>query len=478
MHRQRLLEHGFLETAIKGWLISSSPNTPPGDTTPWFSSFWEFLGRYCDHRFGDEWHLSAPLSLDLHAEKSEIPAQVVVNSVHAQNNKLTLPYGTSLFGVKLNSPAPEGDLMMWRGLRVFRPEAALVRVTEAYYRRSPTEAEVVLTAIDEPSELLRRLLEGGHSTVAGRLAGALRRVGRADAADEILSTMRATGHDVRESDPFDHDRPMMPVRLSPAPPLTRRLQRLWASGRQAVLDHFPPPPKVLEPPEAYLATIDDIYEHDAYHSLSIEGYRVSPELIERVASGDWDRSGDANRADRDALAARGYFQAFALVRDSVARVYGQNDPSFVRAAHRDWYRELFAPSVVAGLIEASDLAGYRNNAVFLRGSRHMPPRWTLLRYAMPAVFDLIDEEPHPAVRAILAHWLMGYVHPFPDGNGRIARFSMNALFATVGYPWTVIRVQDRARYLDTLEQASVGGDLVPFVVFIAEQMRWSASQTE
>jgi hypothetical protein len=41
-----------------------------------------------------------------------------------------------------------------------------------------------------------------------------------------------------------------------------------------------------------LRFVDDIYQSDAYHSLSIEGYRVTPELIERVRSGDWNPSSD------------------------------------------------------------------------------------------------------------------------------------------------------------------------------------------
>ena len=45
-------------------------------------------------------------------------------------------------------------------------------------------------------------------------------------------------------------------------------------------------------------------------------------------------------------------------------------------------------------------------------------------------------------RAVL-DWLFGYIHPYPDGNGRMARFLMNAMLASGGYPWTVIRVEDR-----------------------------------
>ena len=43
--------------------------------------------------------------------------------------------------------------------------------------------------------MLGRLLEGGHSVVAGRLAGAFRRVGRAEIADEIMKTMKGAGYE-------------------------------------------------------------------------------------------------------------------------------------------------------------------------------------------------------------------------------------------------------------------------------------------
>src|SRR2546425_12017600 len=58
IHRERLLQNGFLQEVIKGWLISSAPGARDGDSTPWYASFWEFCARYCSERFGDEWHLS------------------------------------------------------------------------------------------------------------------------------------------------------------------------------------------------------------------------------------------------------------------------------------------------------------------------------------------------------------------------------------------------------------------------------------
>jgi Fic family protein len=95
---------------------------------------------------------------------------------------------------------------------------------------------------------------------------------------------------------------------------------------------------------------------------------------------------------------------------------------------------------------------------------------------MPALFDLLEAETEPSVRAVLGHWLFGYIHPYPDGNGRMARFLMNAMLAAGGYPWTVIRVEDRDAYLSALDKASVDNDIVPFAAFIAERARWSMEQ--
>ena len=95
---------------------------------------------------------------------------------------------------------------------------------------------------------------------------------------------------------------------------------------------------------------------------------------------------------------------------------------------------------------------------------------------MPALFDLLESEPEPGVRAVLAHWLFGYVHPYPDGNGRIARFLMNAVLASGGWPWTVVRVEDRAAYLAALDRASIDMDIAPFARFIAERVRSSTEQ--
>lgn len=97
-----------------------------------------------------------------------------------------------------------------------------------------------------------------------------------------------------------------------------------------------------------------------------------------------------DRRNRDALAARGYWQAFQKVKTTVVDIIGGANPGVrARASHSEWYREMFQPCVATGLIQAGALAGYRNDAVYLRTSRYVPPRWEAVRDAIPALFDLL-----------------------------------------------------------------------------------------
>ena len=76
--------------------------------------------------------------------------------------------------------------------------------------------------------------------------------------------------------------------------------------------------------------------------------------------------------------------------------------------------------------------------------------------------------PGPAVRVELGHFLFVFVHPYPDGNGRIGRFLMNLMLTAAGYPWTVVPVERRDTYMAALEAASVRQDIGPFTDFLAE----------
>jgi hypothetical protein len=264
-------------------------------------------------------HVSPEQSLLLHAANTAIPRHIIIYAAHGTNNTLGLPFSMSLYDLKSTMP-PASDRTELDGIRLCTPEAALMKVSAAFLQRNPVEAPVVLAGVRDVSGLLRRMLDDGNSVIAGRLAGAFRKIGRDDAADEIIQTMRAAGFTVRETGPFSPDQVSGISRAAPSP-TARRLESLWDSMRGPVISIFPAPPGLPPDSDAYLRAVDATYQCDAYNSLSIEGYRVSTELVNRVRSGGWDPDRrETDRHSRDALAARGYWQAFQRVRATMEAI--------------------------------------------------------------------------------------------------------------------------------------------------------------
>jgi hypothetical protein len=429
----------------------------------------DFIAGYCTARFGDDWHMSPAYSLLVHAGATALPSQVVVHSLRGGNHVLKLPGDCTLVDMQATDGPWVNQVEIRGGLRVLRLPAALIRVPEAFFQTYATDAQVALAGLSDASDLNRALLAGGHSAVAGRLSGALRAIGRTDLADDILGTMRAAGYTVQESNPFLINPPVLRSTRVPSP-YVHRLELMWRSMREEVLRRFPDAPGLPQDASAYLAAVRENYRADAYHSLSIEGYRVTDELIERVASGAWNPDEHSKDADaRNAMAAHGYWRAFEAVQTSLRRILNAaNSGDVARADHGAWYRALFGPSVEAGILSAADLAGHRSAPVYIKNAVHVPPPREAVREMMPALFDLITEEPSAAVRAVLGHFCFVFIHPYMDGNGRMGRFLMNAMLASGGYPWTIIRVDWRDRYLAALEAASTRSDIGPFAQLLAD----------
>lgn len=465
-NRERLLGHGFIREVVRGWYIAVPPDEQDGDSTSWYTSYWHFCARYLADRYGDTYCISAEQSLLLHAGNQTVPYQLIIRVVKGTNSSTPLPHGTSLFSMKSTLPE-KAQIVEQDGIRMLTLASAMVNCSPAIFTGNTTDVRTALAMAPDASEILGLLLDGGHSTIAGRLAGAFRNIGRDKVADEIVKTMQKAGYDVRENDPFEDN---LPVELSirDKSPYVNRIRLIWHEMREIVIQHFPDAPGLPKDHDKYMKEVEDIYVTDAYHSLSIERYRVTVELIEQVRSGEWNPDeNEADRKQKDAMAARGYWLASQKVRESIKVILMiGNSGQVADEDHGDWYRELFAPSVTSGILKASDLAGYRNDQVYIGGSKHVPLNKDAVRDAMPELFDQLCKEDHAAVRAVLGHFIFVYIHPYMDGNGRMGRFLMNVMLASGGYPWTVIPVEERENYMTALESASVDGDIEPFVKFL------------
>jgi len=128
----------------------------------------------------------------------------------------------------------------------------------------------VALSIADSSLILEKLLDGGHSVVAGRLAVAFKNIGRNDVSKEIVDVMTMVGYRVKEKDCFEKTSSATFPKIEKSP-YVNRLKFMWQEMRQDVLDVFPEVPGIPENKDLYLKELDDIYVADAYHSLSIEG---------------------------------------------------------------------------------------------------------------------------------------------------------------------------------------------------------------
>ena len=477
-HRERLVKAGFIKEVMKGWYIPSRPDEPAGESTSWYASFWAFCASYLESRFAEDWCVSPEQSISLHTGNWTVPRQLLVRSPRGNNKPTGLVHDTSIFDIRLELP-PAADRDVKDGVRVYKLPAALLGCSQAQFAARPTEMRAALAMIPDASDLLSRLLDGGHSTIAGRLAAAFRNIGRDRIADDITGAMQAAGYTVSESDPFN-DRSLVLFSTRETSPYVNRMRMDWARMREEVRGIFPTAPGQPADAAAYLKQVEEIYVNDAYNSLSIEGYKVSAALIEKVRTGNWNP--DTNKGDqehRNALAARGYWQAFQAVEQSIKRVLnGENAGRVADRDHATWYRELFGPSVTAGILRAADLAGYRNGPVYIRRSMHTPPSIEAVRELMPALFELLQQETEGSVRVVLGHFMFVYIHPYMDGNGRMGRFLMNLMLASGGYPWTIVPLERRADYMGALERASVDGDIKPFAKFLAELVGGNAGKSK
>lgn len=122
-------------------------------------------------------------------------------------------------------------------------------------------------------------------------------------------------------------------------------------------------------------------------------------------------------------------------------------------------------------IESEYSGKYRDMDVFITGSKYPVAEPKRIQTEMNELFQWIQEERdnlHPVIFAAELHKRFVFIHPFKDGNGRIARLIMNTALIQDGYLLAVIPPILRHEYIQLLEKAH--RDDKPFEEFIAERV--------
>ncbi len=160
---------------------------------------------------------------------------------------------------------------------------------------------------------------------------------------------------------------------------------------------------------------------------------------------------------KDHLEALGHSEAYDLL-FRLAQ-YQDITEANVKELHRLFYYR----------IDKDQAGKYRKQKVIITGTDFIPPSPEKIPALMKAfITDIPDKRSkrHPVEYAAIIHRELVTIHPFIDGNGRVARLLMNLALLQAGYPVAVIPPVLRREYLNSLDQTHKGGDK-PFINFIA-----------
>jgi Fic family protein len=181
-----------------------------------------------------------------------------------------------------------------------------------------------------------------------------------------------------------------------------------------------------------------------YHSAGIEGNRLTIQETLVVLREGIDISG---KPLRDTIEVRNLGRAFDFL-----KTLAESQHTLRETDLRDFHKLVVAdnPSLTPGQ--------YRTSGVVITGAEHRPPE----PIEVPSLVDELvswinlEDTRNPIVEATVAHHRLTAIHPFADGNGRVARLLMNLILLRAGLPISNIRREDRPLYYETLSFADIG----------------------
>lgn len=122
-------------------------------------------------------------------------------------------------------------------------------------------------------------------------------------------------------------------------------------------------------------------------------------------------------------------------------------------------------------IERVGVGSFRTENVAISGATHQPPNFHDVPDLVAAVCSHLGEsydQLHPIQLATWAHWAMARIHPFRDGNGRLARLVQDYVLLRKHYVPAPLRSEDReGLYYEALDRAD-SGDGQPMLEIVAK----------
>ncbi len=180
-----------------------------------------------------------------------------------------------------------------------------------------------------------------------------------------------------------------------------------------------------------------------YSSNAIEGNSLTETETKVVIEDGLTVSG---KPMRDHLEALGHAEAFNMLYAST--VSDEISEEFIRMLHHAFYHG----------IDDRNAGKYRNVKVVISGTEYLPPPPEKVPDLMKKLVAGLPEieRRHPIIAAADLHTEFVDIHPFVDGNGRMARLLMNVILVKNGYPVTIIPSVRRMEYISAVRDSNFG----------------------
>lgn len=158
---------------------------------------------------------------------------------------------------------------------------------------------------------------------------------------------------------------------------------------------------------------------------------------------------------------------FEMMREMVSLRDTPLTQNFIRQLHKvllreDYqvYRNLPGGVQTSYVIHAGQYKTRPNSVITRYGDRFVyasPEETPALMSDLVAWYNQAEESGmySPVELAALFHYRYIRIHPFEDGNGRIARLMVNYILARHDWPMIVVRSRDKQKYLEALHRADL-----------------------
>ncbi len=131
-------------------------------------------------------------------------------------------------------------------------------------------------------------------------------------------------------------------------------------------------------------------------------------------------------------------------------------------------------AIILDRIDPHNAGFYRRSGVRISGTTYTPPNALKVPKLMQEVYQMLNSKSkEPIETASLIHLKFVDIHPFIDGNGRIARLLLNLYLMRASFPPVIIQKAERKKYIITIMQEQLEHNTSTFVNFVAKALERS-----